>query len=73
MIGTSWGSGNPVYLDEIRIASPGQCAHKSDSTCDGCVDMSELTAFIDLWKVDNQDVTLKELIEAIGLWKRGCT
>jgi len=72
MIGTSWGSGNPVYLDEIRIASPGQCAHKSDSTCDGCVDMNELTTFIGRWYISNADVTLKEIIEAIGLWKRGC-
>jgi len=30
-------------------------------------------AFIDLWKVDSSNPTLKELIEAIGLWKRGCS
>jgi len=72
-------------LDDIRIYNralnqseiqalyqSGSCVHKSDSTCDGCVDMSELTAFIDLWKVDSSNPTLKELIEAIGLWKRGC-
>jgi hypothetical protein len=35
--------------------------------------MTELTAFIDRWKLNNQDVTIRELIEAIGLWKKGCT
>jgi hypothetical protein len=35
------------------------------------VDTTELTAFIDRWKINNQDVTLKELIEAIGLLKKG--
>jgi len=49
------------------------CIHKSDTDCNSCVDTTELSAFIDRWKVNNQDVTLKELIEAIGLWKRGCT
>jgi len=33
---------------------------------------SQLNAFIDRWKVSNADVTLKEIMEAIGLWKRGC-
>jgi hypothetical protein len=49
-----------------------QCIHKSDTDCNGCVDTTELTAFISRWQVNNQDVTLKELMEAIGLWKRGC-
>ncbi|MCJ7817026.1 MAG: putative metal-binding motif-containing protein, partial [Candidatus Aenigmarchaeota archaeon] len=46
--------------------------HKSDTNKDGCTDMSELTSFIDLWYLDSSNPTLKELIEAIGLWKRGC-
>ena len=45
--------------------------HKSDTNCNSCVEQTELTAFIDRWKVSNMDVTLKELIEAIGLWKAG--
>jgi len=49
----------------------GACIHKSDSDCSGCVSKPELFAFIDLWKVDSSNPTLKELIEAIGLWKRG--
>jgi len=48
------------------------CIHKSEiPPCDGCVSMSELTAFIDRWKLNNQDATIRELIEAIGLWKQG--
>ncbi|MCJ7816994.1 MAG: LamG domain-containing protein, partial [Candidatus Aenigmarchaeota archaeon] len=49
----------------------GSCIHRSDSNCDGCVSDPELTAFIDKWKVNSQDVILRELIESIGLWKRG--
>jgi len=48
------------------------CLHKSDSSCDGCVDTTELSTFIGRWNVNNQDVTLKELMEAIGFWKKGC-
>jgi len=73
-------------IDDVRIYSralstqeilslyqSGGCLHKSDNNpCDGCVDNLELPAFIDRWEVNNLDVTLKELMEAIGLWKRGC-
>ncbi len=49
------------------------CLHKSDTNCDGCVDMTELSAFIVRWLMNNQDVTIRELIEAIGLYKKGCS
>ena len=48
------------------------CVHKSDSDCNGCVSSTELSAFISLWYLDSSSPTLKELIEAIGLWKMGC-
>jgi len=57
--------------DAVRLVYISSC-HKSDSDCSGCVSQSELTAFIDLWYVDSSDPTLKEIIEAIGFWKRGC-
>ena len=48
--------------------------HKADNNpADGCVSEPELTAFIDRWKVNSSNPILKELMEAIGLWKRGCT
>jgi len=56
----------------LSLYQSGTCIHKSDTDCDGCVDNPELFAFIDRWKLSNVDVTLKEIIEAIGLWKRGC-
>jgi hypothetical protein len=33
--------------------------------------MTELQAFIVRWQMDSSDHTIRELIEAIGLWKRG--
>jgi hypothetical protein len=74
------------FIDEVRVYNKtlssqeisdiymnARCAHESDTDCNGCVDMGELTAYIDRWKVNNQDVTIRELIEAIGAWKRaGC-
>jgi hypothetical protein len=67
--GTSYDIGAYEY-------SSGQmsCIHESDNNpCNGCISPSELTAYIDRWKFDNQDVTIKDLIDAIGWWKRsGC-
>ncbi|MCX6814650.1 MAG: hypothetical protein NTY20_03310 [Candidatus Aenigmarchaeota archaeon] len=48
------------------------CFHRADTSQNNCIEMSELNAFIDKWKINNLDVTLKDLIEAIGLWKKGC-
>ena len=60
------------YVYPHPLALLDQSCNKSDTNCDNCVSMSELTSFINRWKVNNQDVTIRELIEAIGLWKRGC-
>jgi hypothetical protein len=48
-----------------------QTCHKSDLDCSGCVSSTELTAFIGQWYLDSSNPTLRELMEAIGLWKRG--
>ena len=51
------------------------CIHKSDNNpCDGKVCRLELFTFIDRWKYNNQDVTIRELIAAIGLYNinKGC-
>jgi hypothetical protein len=55
----------------ISFSINASCAHRSDTDCNGCVDDAELTAFINLWYVDSSNPTLRELMEAIGLWKRG--
>jgi hypothetical protein len=48
----------------------GNCSG-ADTSGDGKVDMTELTTFIGKWTADSHDVTIKEIIEAIGLWKKG--
>jgi hypothetical protein len=71
-------------IDEIKVYSkaltPAEilqdysgstCIHKSDTDCSGCVSTSELTNFIQRWFTSNADVTMAELIQAIGLWKSG--
>ncbi|HJW97095.1 MAG TPA: LamG domain-containing protein, partial [archaeon] len=69
-------------IDEVQIHNRALSPEKiktiysgtrSDSNYDGCISDPELTAFIDFWHLDSSNPTLKELIEAIGLWKRGCT
>jgi len=46
--------------------------HRADNNPqDGCIDMNELSAFIDLWKQNS--VNIGELMEAVGLWKQGCS
>jgi len=47
------------------------CVHDAEiPPCDGCIDFDELLAYIDLWK-QNQ-ATIGEVMEAIGIWKSGC-
>jgi len=58
-------------MNYINISLESQQYHKSDTNKDGCVSDTEMFAFIDLWKVDSSNPTLRELIEAIGLWKQG--
>jgi hypothetical protein len=57
-------------IDEDCSGQDLQC-HKSDTNKDGCVSDTELAAFINRWYISSTDVTLRELMEAIGLWKRG--
>jgi hypothetical protein len=45
--------------------------HRADSNQDGCIQTNELLAFIDRWKISSKDVTMPEMMEAIGLWKAG--
>jgi hypothetical protein len=54
------------FLDNITT-----CIHRSDLNCNSCVDTPELNAFISKWYMSSTDVTLRELMEAIGWWKRG--
>ncbi len=64
-----YGRESNTWLDQIVLRRIQ--AHKSDTNQDGCVSMTELTAFISRWQLDSSNPTIRELIEAIGLWKRG--
>jgi hypothetical protein len=46
--------------------------HGADINKNGCMEISELDSFIQKWKSLNSDVSIKELMEAIGMWKKGC-
>jgi hypothetical protein len=68
-----YASREAVALRILNVLGNPPCIHTSEiSPCDGCISQTELDAFIGRWKVSNVDVTLKELMEAIGYWKRGC-
>jgi hypothetical protein len=45
--------------------------HRSDINLDGCIDLSELLAFVKRWKISSKDVPMPEVMEAISLWKSG--
>jgi parallel beta-helix repeat protein len=45
--------------------------YKADSNQNGHVEMPELTAFLDKWKVNSSNVTIREIIEAMGFWRNG--
>jgi hypothetical protein len=62
------GSFNDASLwDDITV----KLFHRADTNQDGCIDLNELLAFIDRWKISSQDVPMPELMEAIGLWNTG--
>jgi hypothetical protein len=70
-------------IDEVRIYNRAltseevleyynqETYHRADTNQDGCIDLQELLAFIDRWKVSSKDVPMPELMEAIGLWNAG--
>jgi hypothetical protein len=52
-------------------ACPIQCLLAESAPCDGCIDATELSAYIAEWKT-SAAITMKQLIDAIALWKSGC-
>jgi hypothetical protein len=46
--------------------------NKADKDHNHCVDIEELSAFISRWYISSTDVTMRDLMETIGFWKRGC-
>jgi hypothetical protein len=57
-------------LDVVRLIKFGNAVHEADTDSDGCVRQDELMQYIAKWK--SGQVTLANLMEAIGIWKNGC-
>jgi hypothetical protein len=58
---------------ETCLTCPADCVQKGSADinpCDGCIRQDELLSYIQLWK--SGQATLTNLMEAIGLWKKGC-
>ncbi len=49
-----------------------QCHNADYLIVDGCVDENEVDAFVQRWFVSSQDVSMRDLISAIRVWKAGC-
>jgi hypothetical protein len=65
---TFYGRENNAWLDQVILR---RLYHRADTNQDGCIELSELFAFIDRWKISSKDVPMPELMESIGLWKSG--
>jgi hypothetical protein len=50
---------------------PVQCLPAEIAPCNGCIDAAELSTYIAQWKASTV-ITMKQLIDAIALWKGGC-
>jgi hypothetical protein len=53
-----------VFAQEYHYA-------RADTSHDGCIDETELMDFMNKWKMSVADVSMPELMQAIGLWKAG--
>ena len=61
-----------MTLTEIDYSSGAQHHHQADNNPqNGCILENELTAFIALWKQDSTTYPMREMMEAITLWKAG--
>jgi hypothetical protein len=57
--------------DYITV-SGSQAYHRADNNPqDGCIDLGEMLAFMNRWKVSVADVSMREMMGAIALWKAG--
>jgi len=68
------GTEQPSYDCQTQVCCGScavDCVNDADiAPCDGCVDTSELSAYINSWK--SGSVEINELMVVIGIWKNGC-
>jgi hypothetical protein len=72
--GTTTAGHDCVELDDIEIwnglPSQKSCKHAADTDCLDCVSITELNNYISLWLTGT--VQIKDLMDAIRIWKGGC-
>jgi hypothetical protein len=68
---TDYWYGYEPFTYPHPLTQIGAAYHESDSNRNGCVELSEMVAFMDRWKISSSDVAMPELMETIGLWKSG--
>jgi hypothetical protein len=66
---TSGDNDGDSNCDELEVYGPS--SHPADTTQDCQIDMNELTAYITRWKLNNLDVTINQMMDAVGKWKAG--
>lgn len=67
--GTSYNYTPYPYPHPLTLIN--QTCVNADTNCNGCVEMTEIISYINLWK-NTTSITLTQVIEAINLWKKGC-
>ncbi len=68
---TDTDSNDFVVFSQPSFEAPNEAEeyHDADTNHDGCVSMSELLAYIGLWKADPIGIGMERLLSAIALWK----
>jgi len=64
------GDGSAAELEVY--ASQETMYHEADTTLDGCVSLSEANVFINRWKNQDADVTIRDIISMLAEYKKGC-
>jgi hypothetical protein len=70
VFGSIRGADGTWDMGAYEFAS-GQQYHRSDTNTNGCVELNEMIAFMNRWKLSVADVGMPEMMESIGLWKEG--
>ena len=66
------GVSDSVCADAVRFVYIEPPQHPADtSPQDGCISMAELTAYIASWLSGSQEVSMPDVMGAVGLWRTG--
>ena len=56
---------------ELELYGTPVGGHPADTSGEGCVDMGELTAYINQWLTGQEDVSIPDVMGAVTLWRAG--